>query len=131
MLFGIASERRFLPIAGRRLRRLFPRLAGGRPRTPAARQLAPKLVMIWRAIASELPRFHDRLRYLETTPLPYGQSRDTISGVSSRPTAASAVARAPCFVWALRLVLLRALDGTIVDLTRTPSADAPHSYVGL
>src|SRR5207247_2110385 len=70
MLLGIESERRFLPIAGWRLRHLFPRLPAQTTYNERCRALAPKLVTLWRAIAYELPGCHDQLLLLDTTPLP-------------------------------------------------------------
>ena len=40
------------------------------------RQLAPKLVLLWQAIACELLGAHDCAQLLDTTPLPCGQSSD-------------------------------------------------------
>jgi hypothetical protein len=59
MLLGIPSERRFLPIAGWRLRHLFPQLPAQTTYNDRCRSLAPKLVVLLagdRLRASRLPR---------------------------------------------------------------------------
>lgn len=50
MLLGIPSERRFLPIAGWRLLHLFPTLPSQTSYNERCRALAPKLVILWRAV---------------------------------------------------------------------------------
>ncbi len=77
MLLGQPSDRRFLAAAGRRLGHLFPALPSQSRYNERCRALAPKLVTLWRAIAYELPGFHDSLSYVDTTPLPCGQSVST------------------------------------------------------
>jgi hypothetical protein len=70
MLLGQPSERRFLALAQWRLRHLFPFLPSQSRYNERCRALAPKLVTLWRAIAQELPGFHDTFCLLDTTPLP-------------------------------------------------------------
>ncbi len=89
MLLGIPSERRFLPIDGRRLRHPLPRLPAQTTYNERCRGLAPKLVIFWRAIACELPGFRDSLHLLDTTPL--ARARTPSTAPNSRPTAASAI----------------------------------------
>src|SRR4051812_30446666 len=52
-----AERRRFLAAAGGRLSHLFPILPSQSRYNERCRQLAPKLVTLWRAIAYELPGF--------------------------------------------------------------------------
>jgi hypothetical protein len=68
MLLGRASERGFLPLAGWRLRHLFPHLPAQSTYNERCRGLAPKLVVLWRAIADELPGGNDTIALLDTTP---------------------------------------------------------------
>jgi hypothetical protein len=78
MLLGCPSERQFLPIAGWRLGHLFPHLPTQSSYNERCRALSPKLVTLWRAISAELPGFHDDLSFVDTTPLPCGQSVQTV-----------------------------------------------------
>src|SRR5207245_9547615 len=54
MLLGQPSDRRFLGVAERRLGHLFPQLPSQSRHNEPCRALAPKLVVLWRAIACEL-----------------------------------------------------------------------------
>ena len=131
MLLGIDSERQFLPIAGWRLRHLFPRLPAQTTYNQRCRQLAPKLVTLWRAIASELPGFHDSLLLLDTTPLPCGQSRLTTQRSELAPWCGFGYPPAHSrFFWGMRLVLLCGPDGTVIDFDLVP-ADTPEREAGL
>jgi len=131
MLLGIPSERRFLPIAGWRLRHLFPRLPARTTYNERCRGLAPKLVVLWRAIACELPGFHDPLLLLDTTPLPCGQSTATVNRSQLAPYCGFGYSPAHSrFFWGMRLVLLSGPDGAIVDFDLVP-ADTPEREAGL
>lgn len=131
MLLGIDSERRFLPIAGWRLRHLFPQLPAQTTYNDRCRELTPKLVTLWRAIASELPGFHDNLLLLDTTPLPCGQSRLTTNRSELAPYCGFGYSPAHSrFFWGMRLVLLCGPDGTVVDFDLVP-ADTPEREAAL
>ena len=131
MLLGVPSERRFLPIAGWRLCHLFPRLPAQTTYNERCRQLAPKLVTLWRAIACELPGFHDTLLLLDTTPLPCGQSRLTTQRSELSPWCGFGYSPAHSrWFWGMRLVLLCGPDGTVVDFELVP-ADTPEREAGL
>jgi Transposase DDE domain len=131
MLLGIPSERRFLPIAGWRLVHLFPNLPAQTTYNHRCRQLAPKLVALWRAIASELPGFQDTLLLLDTTPLPCGQSTRTVERSELAPYCGFGYSPAHSrLFWGMRLVLLCGPDGTVVDFDLVP-ADTPERQAGL
>lgn len=131
MLLGIPSERRFLPIAGWRLLHLFPTLPSQTTYNARCRALAPKLVILWRAIASELPGFHDTLLLLDTTPLPCGHSTTTVNRSELAPYCGFGYSPAHSrFFWGMRLVLLTGPDGTIIDFDLVP-ADTPEREAGL
>jgi hypothetical protein len=131
MLLGIPSERRFLPIAGWRLGHLFPNLPAQTTYNERCRQLAPKLVTLWRAIACELPGFHDTLLLLDTTPLPCGQSTRTVERSELAPLCGFGYSPAHSrWFWGMRLVLLCGPDGTVVDFDLVP-ADTPERQAGL
>ena len=131
MLLGVPSERRFLPIAGWRLAHLFPRLPAQTTYNERCRGLAPKLVILWRAIACELPGFHDSLLLLDTTPLPCGQSTATVNRSQLAPYCGFGYSPAHSrFFWGMRLVLLCGPDGAIVDFDLVP-ADTPEREAAL
>ena len=131
MLLGIPSERRFLPVAGWRLSHLFPRLPARTTYNQRCRSLAPKLVVLWRAIACELPGFHDSLLLLDTTPLPCGQSTQTVNRSELAPYCGFGYSPAHSrYFWGMRLVLLTGADGTIVDFDLVP-ADRPERQAAL
>jgi hypothetical protein len=131
MLLGIPSERQFLPIAGWRLGHLFRALPARTTYNDRCRELAPKLVILWRAIAGELPGFHDNLLLLDTTPLPCGQSTATVNRSQLAPYCGFGYSPAHSrWFWGMRLVLLCGPDGTIVDFDLVP-ADTPERKAGL
>jgi Transposase DDE domain len=131
MLLAIPSERRFLPIAAWRLGHLFPTLPAQTTYNDRCRELAPKLVMLWRAIACELPGFNDRLLLLDTTPLPCGQSSKTVERSQLAPYCGFGYSPAHSrFFWGMRLVLLCGPDGTILDFDLV-AADTPEREAGL
>jgi len=131
MLLGIPSERQFLPIAGWRLGHLFPALPARTTYNDRCRQLAPQLVVLWRAIAGELPGFHDSLLLLDTTPLPCGQSTVTVNRSELAPYCGFGYSPAHSrWFWGMRLVLLCGPDGTIIDFDLVP-ADTPEREAGL
>jgi hypothetical protein len=122
MLLGQPSERRFLAVARRRLGHLFPVLPSQSRYNERCRQLAPKLVTLWRAIASELPGFHDSLSYIDTTPLPCGQSLQTTNRSELAPWCGSGYSAAHSrFYWGMRLVLWCGPDGCVRDFDLVPA----------
>ena len=77
MLLQCPSDRLFLRRARRRLGHLFPYLPSQSRYNERCRALAPKLVLLWKALAAETLGASDDLRLLDTTPLPCGQSVET------------------------------------------------------
>ena len=126
MLLGQPSDRRFLAIARRRLGHLFPQLPSQSRYNERCRALAPKLVTLWRAIACELPGFHDSLSYVDTTPLPCGQSVATSNRSELAPWCGFGYSAAHSrFYWGMRLVLWCGPDGCVRDFDLVP-ANAPE-----
>jgi hypothetical protein len=126
MLLGYPSERQFLPVAGWRLRHLFPHLPAQSTYNERCRALAPKLVTLWRAIALELPGFHDSLSFVDTTPLPCGQSVQTANRSELAPYCGFGYSAAHSrFYWGMRLVLWCGPDGCVRDFELVP-ANAPE-----
>jgi hypothetical protein len=126
MLLGQPSDRRFLSVAERRLGHLFPQLPSQSRYNERCRQLAPKLVTLWRAIAYELPGFHDTLSYVDTTPLPCGQSVASVNRSELAPWCAFGYCAAHSrYFWGMRLVLWCGPDGCVRDFDLVP-ANAPE-----
>ena len=126
MLLGQPSDRRFLAVAARRLSYLFPQLPSQSRYNERCRQLMPKLVTLWRAIASELPGFHDSLSFIDTTPLPCGQSVTAANRSQLAPWCGFGYCAAHSrFYWGMRLVLWCGPDGTVRDFDLVP-ANAPE-----
>ena len=122
MLLGHPSDRRFLAVARRRLAHLFPSLPSQSRYNERCRALAPKLVTLWRAIAYELPGFHDSLSLVDTTPLPCGQSVATVNRSELAPWCGFGCSAAHSrFYWGMRLVLWCGPDGCIRDFELVPA----------
>jgi hypothetical protein len=116
MLLQCPSDRVFLRRARRRLGHLFPYLPSQPRYNERCRSLAPKLGLLWKAIAAETAGATDDLRLLDTTPLPCGQSVETSRRSQLAPWAGFGYCPAHSRrYWGFKLVLLCATDGTIVD----------------
>src|SRR5580700_1404161 len=112
-IMGIPSDRRFLAVAQKRLRHLFPRL----PQQPGyfkrRRRLADTLEWLMGMFASESPGFYDDLLLIDSTPVECARSRETVK----RSALADAADYGYCsshsrFFWGFRLHALFAPDGT-------------------
>lgn len=126
MLLGQPSDRRFLALARWRLGHLFPTLPSQSRYNERCRALAPKLVTLWRAIAYELPGFHDSLSFVDTTPLPCGQSVATVNRSELAPWCGFGYCAAHSrFFWGMRLVLWCGPDGCVREFELVP-ANAPE-----
>jgi hypothetical protein len=131
MLLGQPSDRRFLALARWRLGQLFPKLPSQSRYNERCRQLAPKLVTLWRAIAYELPGFHDAICLIDTTPLPCGQSVQTVNRSELAPWCGFGYSAAHSrFYWGMKLVLVCGPDGCVRDFDLVP-ANAPEREVTL
>lgn len=131
MLLQCPSDRAFLRRARRRLGHLFPYLPSQSRYNERCRTLAPKLVVLWKAIAAETLGAGDDLRLLDTTPLPCGQSIQTTRTSQLAPWAGFGYCPAHSRrYWGFKLVLLCAPDGTIVDFDLV-AANTPEREAGL
>jgi hypothetical protein len=131
MLLQCPSDRVFLRRARRRLSHLFPYLPGQSRYNVRCRQLAPKLVILWRAIRDELPGNTDELCLLDTTPLPCAQSVQTTRTSELAPYCGFGYAPAHSRrFWGMRLVLLCGPDGTVRDFDLVP-ADLPERQAAM
>ncbi len=116
------SERRFLRLARRRLCHLFPYIPKQPGYNKRLRRLAPKICMVIDHLARISPSFGDRLRLLDSTPVPCGTSRETVK----RSELAGWAAYGYCashsrYFWGLRLYLLCAPDGMPVSFCLAPA----------
>ena len=106
------KERSFLRMAKRRLGHLFPYIPGQSGYNKRVRALAPQIVELVTTLARLSPSFCDRLRLLDSTPVPCAQSRETVK----RSQLAGHAGYGYCashsrYFWGFRLYLLCAPDG--------------------
>src|ERR1700676_2501117 len=77
-MMGIPSDRRFLAVASKRLRHLFPQLPGQSGYFKRRRKLAGTLEWLMGIFASQSPGFHDDLLLIDSTPIECARSRETV-----------------------------------------------------
>jgi hypothetical protein len=129
IFLGCHSERRFLRLARTRLGHLFPYIPNQPGYNKRLRGLAPQICLVINELARLSPSFCDRLRLLDSTPVPCGQSREA----TKRSELAGWAAYGYCashsrFFWGLRLYLLCATDGMPVGFCLAP-ANEPEREV--
>jgi hypothetical protein len=112
ILLDVPSERRFLRFAMCRLGHLFAYLPKQPGYNKRMRALAPQIVRLLNLIAFQSPSWCDNIRLLDSTPVPCGQSRETVK----RSEFAGYAAYGYCAshsrkFWGFRLYLLCASDG--------------------
>jgi hypothetical protein len=122
ILLDCHSERRFLRLARRRLGHLFPYIPKQPGYNKRLRKLAPQICLVIGQLARLSPSFCDRLRLLDSTPVPCGASRETVK----RSELAGWAAYGYCashsrYFWGLRLYLLCAPDGMPVSFCLAPA----------
>jgi DDE family transposase len=122
IFLGCHSERRFLRLARARLAHLFPYLPQQPGYNKRLRALAPTICVVINQLARCSPSFCDRLRLLDSTPVPCGASRETVK----RSQLAGWAAYGWCAshsrpFWGLRLYLLCASDGMPVYFCLAPA----------
>ena len=106
------SERRFLRFARGRLGHLFPYIPKQSGYNKRVRALASQVCLLINLLARDSPSFCDRLRLLDSTPVPCAQSRETVK----RSELAGYAAYGYCashsrFFWGFRLYLVCSPDG--------------------
>lgn len=119
-IMGIPSDRRFLAVARKRLRELFPEL----PMQPGFHKrrarLAETIEWLIGVFAAESPGFHDEVLLIDSTPVECARSVET----TRRSALADAADYGYCashsrFFWGFRLHCLFAPDGTPRAFTLT------------
>ena len=129
ILLDVPSERRFLRFAMCRLGHLFPYLPKQPGYNKRMRALAPQIVRLLNAIAFASPSWCDNIRLLDSTPVPCGQSRETVK----RSEFAGYAAYGYCashsrYFWGFRLYLLCASNGMPIAFELAP-ANTPERDV--
>ena len=122
ILLDCPSERRFLRFAMRRLGHLFSYLPKQPGYNKRMRALAPQIVRVLNAVAYASPSWCDNIRLLDSTPVPCGQSRETVK----RSDFAGHAAYGYCashsrHFWGFRLYLLCASDGMPIAFELAPA----------
>jgi hypothetical protein len=119
-IMGIGSDARFVKIACKRLRHLFPALTKRSGFHKRRERLAETIEAMIATFASRSPGWHDDLLLADSTPVECARSRETVkrAGASSLGGAiADAADYGYCashsrYFWGLRLHTLMAPDGT-------------------
>jgi len=124
ILLQCPSERRFLRLARQRLGHLFPYIPKQSGYNKRLRKLAPEICLAINHLARISPSFCDRLRLLDSTPVPCGASRETVkrSELAGWATYGYCASHSRYF-WGLRLYLLCAPDGMPVSFALAPAND--------
>ena len=129
VLLDCPNERRFLRLAKRRLGHLFPYIPGQSGFNKRLRQLAPQLVEAITLLGRLSPSFCDRLRLLDSTPVPCAASRETVRRSALAGIGGYGYCRSHSrFFWGFRLYLLCAPDGLPVGF-ELAAANAPERVV--
>lgn len=120
-IMGIPSDRRFLKVANKRLRHLFPQLPAQPGYFKRRRCLTETLEWLMGIFASQSPGFDDDLLLIDSTPVECARSRETVK----RSALADAADYGYCashsrYFWGFRLHGLFAPDGTPIAL-RSPA----------
>lgn len=122
VLLDCPSERQWLRHVRGRLGHLFPYVPRQAGYNKRLRALAPMICRVLRELAAASPSVCDRVRLLDSTPVPCAASRETVK----RSELAGYAAYGYCashsrFFWGFRLYLLTAPDGLPVDFALAPA----------
>jgi hypothetical protein len=94
-LLGIASERRWIRYARSHLTGLFPRLPGQSGYGKRLRASGGLLSAVITELARDTASWHDLLRMVDSSPLPYAASRETVRRSDNAAALAACVSIAP------------------------------------
>jgi len=129
ILLDCPKERRFIRFAKRRLGHLFPYIPGQSGYNKRVRALAPQIVELLGYLARISPSWCDGLRLVDATPVPCGQSRETVKRSEFAGYAAYGYCAAHSrHFWGFKLYLLAAPDGMPIAFELAP-ANAPEREV--
>jgi hypothetical protein len=129
VLLDAGSERRWLRVVRSRLGHLFPYVPQQPGYNKRLRALAPLVCWVLRELAAASPSICDRVRLLDSTPVPCAASRETVK----RSELAGYAAYGYCashsrYFWGFRLYVLTTPDGLPVDFALAP-ANTPEREV--
>lgn len=123
------KERRFLRFARKRIGHLFPYIPKQPGYNKRVRALAPKICAFINHLARISPSFCERLRLIDSTPVPCGASRETVERSELAGWAAYGYCAAHSrYFWGLRLYLVCAPDGMPIAFCLAP-ANEPEREV--
>jgi hypothetical protein len=129
VLLDCPQERRFLRGAKRRLGHLFPYIPGQSGFNKRLRGLAPRLLEAIVLLARLSPSFCDRLRLLDSTPVPCAASRETVRRSALAGLGGYGYCRSHSrWFWGFRLYLLCSPDGLPIGVELAP-ANRPERVV--
>ena len=112
VLLGMPNDRQFLALARWRLGHLFPRLIDQSGYNRRLRGLAPQIGRCISYLAYISPSVCDRLRLLDSTPVPCGQSRETARRSEFAGYAGYGYCRSHSrWFWGFRLYMITSGDG--------------------
>ena len=122
VLLDAGSERRWLRLVRARLGHLFPYVPQQPGYNKRLRALATTICWVLRELAAASPSICDRVRLLDSTPVPCAASRETVK----RSELAGYAAYGYCashsrFFWGFRLYVLTTPDGLPVDFALAPA----------
>jgi hypothetical protein len=117
-IMGIPSDRRFLKVAAKRLRHLFPELPAQPGYHKRRRRLTDTIEWLMSVFASQSPGYKDDLLLIDSTPVECARSRETVR----RSALGDAADYGWCashsrYFWGFRLHAIFAPDGTPRALT--------------
>ncbi len=117
-IMGIPSDRRFLKVARKRLRHLFPEIPSQSGYFKRRRRLADTIEWLMSMFASQSPGSRDELLLIDSTPVECARSRETVK----RSALADAADYGWCashsrYFWGFRLHAIFSPDGTPRALT--------------
>ena len=112
-IMGIPSDRRFLAVASKHLRHLFPKLPAQPGYFKRRRRCAETIEWLIGVFASQSPGFYDDLLLVDSTPVECARSRETVKRSQLADAADYGYCRSHSrFFWGFRLHALFAPDGT-------------------
>jgi Transposase DDE domain len=127
VFLGLPNDRQFLALARYRLGHLFPTLIDQSGYNRGLRALAPQIARAINYLAFTSPSFCDNLRLLDSTPVPCGQSRETVRRSEFAGYAGYGYCRSHSrFFWGFRLYLCCAPDGMPIGFELAPANSPEH-----
>jgi hypothetical protein len=112
-IMGIPSDRRFLAVASKRLRHLFPSIPGQAGYHKRRRRLADTLEWLMDVFANQSPGSDSQMLLVDSTPVECARSRETVKRSALGDAADYGWSASHSrFFWGFRLHALFAPDGT-------------------